>query len=178
MLGFIYRLVLAINATSWMIVIYGIKTEWDFLGGNCFFTSIILLCIPVILSFLSILLSKSFSLIEDQLITCKSIQLADSEYLPVYLGYFFVALSIPSIYSLVFVFFIVLVFSFLSQAYYFNPIFLLLGFHYYHVVTGEGTRIFVIAHGKIIRSLKEIYFNTLRRINDTTFISGREKESA
>ncbi len=173
-MNLLYRIVLALNSTSWMIVVYGIKSEWDFLAKNRIITSAILLCIPVVLSILSIILSKWFKYSGDQITTGKSIVLADNEFLPVYLGYFFVALSVPSIYSLSFVYCIVFAFTFLAQAQYFNPIFLLFGYHYYHVETLKGTKVFVISNGRIIRSLEEMDFGNLRRINDTTFISGKE----
>ena len=173
-MSLLYRIVLALNSTSWMIVVYGIKSEWDFWAKNRVITSAILLCIPIALSFLSIILSRWFKYSDDQIATGRSIVLADNEFLPIYLGYFFVALSVPSIYSLVFVYFIVFIFTFLAQAQYFNPIFLLFGYHYYHVETLKGTRVFVISNGRIIRSVKEMNFGNLRRINDTTFISGKE----
>ena len=173
-MSLLYRLVLALNSTSWMIVVYGIKSEWDLLAKNRIITSAILLCIPIVLSILSIILSKWFKYSGDQITTGRSIVLADNEFLPVYLGYFFVALSVPSVYSLAFVYFIVFVFTFLGQAQYFNPIFLLFGYHYYHVETLNGTRVFVISNGRIIRSVEDMDFGNLRRINDTTFISGKE----
>ena len=173
-MSLLYRIVLALNSTSWMIVVYGIKSEWDFLAKNRVITSAILLCIPIALSFLSIILSRWFKYSDDQIATGRSIVLADNELLPIYLGYFFIALSVPSIYSLVFVYFIVFIFTFLAQAQYFNPIYLLFGYHYYHVETLKGTRVFVISNGRIIRSVKEMDFDNLRRINDTTFISGKE----
>ncbi len=173
-LSFLYKLVLALNSTSWMVVIYGIKSEWKFCLENRFLTSVILLCIPIFFSFISIVLSKCFRLSVDHITNCKSVVLADNEFLPVYLGYFFVALSVPTCYSLIYVYCIILVFTFLSQTQYFNPIFLLWGYHYYHIETMKETKIFVITRGRVIRSVEEINFITLRRINDTTFISGKE----
>ena len=173
-MNLLYRIVLALNSTSWMIVVYGIKNEWDIIVKNQIITSMILLCIPIVLSIVSIVLSKWFKYSGDQITTGRSIVLADNEFLPVYLGYFFVALSVPSVYSLVFVYFIVFVFTFLAQTQYFNPILLLFGYHYYHVETLKGTRVFVISNGRIIRSVDEMDFGNLRRINDTTFISGKE----
>lgn len=173
-MGLLYRIILALNSTSWMIVVYGIKSEWDFCAKNKIFTSAILLGIPIFLSILSLVLSRWFKYSSDQIKTSKSIELADNEFLPVYLGYFFVALSVPNMYSLSFVYCIVFIFSFLAQAQYFNPILLLLGFHYYHVETNKGTKVFVISRGKVIRSVEDINSHKLRRINDTTFIMEKE----
>lgn len=152
MISFLYRFVLSISSTFWMIVVYGIKEEWSFIGDRNWLTAGILLFIPILLSFISLVLSKWFSMTNDTLMSCDEIQLADNEFLPVYLGYFFVALSIPNIYTLICIYIIVLVFSFLSQTQYFNPIFLLMGFHYYHIETSKKTRIFVVSYGRVIRS--------------------------
>ena len=175
MLNVMYRMLLAINATLWMVVVYGIKEGWRFIYGNCIMTSVILLVVPIILSVVSLYLTRWFCLCKDDLIKVKSIQMADSEFLPVYLGYFFVALSIPNLYTLIFIYFIVCLFSYISQTQYYNPIFLLMGFHYYHVETLNGTQIFIVAYGKVLRSVKETSFHSLRRINDTTFIARKEK---
>lgn len=175
MLNIIYRLILSLNSTSWMVVIYGTKNGWNFIMGSRVLTTIVLLCIPVAVTALSLLLSRWFGLCNDQIAECHSIRLADNEFLPIYLGYFFVALSVPNCYTLIVVYCLLLLFSFLSQTQYFNPIFLLFGFHYYHLDTSVGTQIFIISHGKVIRSVEEVNNYTLRRINDTTFISVKEK---
>jgi len=99
--------------------------------------------------------------------------LADNEFLPVYLGYFFVSLSITNWYTMATIYFLVFIFTYLSQTQYFNPIYLLFGYHYYHILTTQGTRVFVIKKGKVIRNKKNIFFEHLRRINDTTFIERR-----
>lgn len=175
MLAFIYRAVLSLNATSWMLLIYGVKEGWAWFGLPKTVTTVLLFCIPIVLSLMSIGLSRWFRLSDDKISVCQEIQLADNEFLPVYLGYFFVALSVPDDYTIVLIYVIVLVFSFISQTQYFNPIFLLLGFHYYHVKTAQGTNIFIISYGKVIRGPKDIKFHSLKRINDTTFIAGKEK---
>ena len=78
------------------------------------------------------------------------VHLADGEFLPTYLGYFFVALSISDLLSLIFIYLILLVFVCLSQTKYFNPIYLLFGYHFYHAATEHGTNIFIVVYGKVI----------------------------
>ncbi len=68
------------------------------------------------------------------------------------------------------VYLIVFIFTFLSQTQYFNPIYLLFGYHYYHVLTETGTQIFIIKKGPVVRSVNELRFNHLCRLNDSTFI--------
>lgn len=171
---FIFHLILTANATSWMLVVYGIKEHWNFWIFSARITGMILLLIPIVLSLFSIMLTDYLG--TDKLHECRECVLADHEFLPVYLGYFFVALSIGDCTTLLFVYLIVFVFTFITQTQYFNPIFLLLGYHFYYIMTGQGTRIFVIVKGRVIRNLENIEFTNLGRINDTTYILRKDKE--
>ena len=142
MFSILYKLLLTLNATSWMAIIYAIKEKWTI--GNlpsCLF-GIMLLLIPVLLSWLSIILSR-FLGTESPVMNCKEFNLADGEFLSIYLGYFFVSTGVSEHFTMVIVYFIVFVFTFLSQTQYYNPIYLLFGYHYYHVLTESGTKIFV-----------------------------------
>lgn len=67
------------------------------------------------------------------------------------------------------------VFTFLTQAQYFNSVFLLFGYHFYHITTEQGTKGFLIAEGKVIRNVKDVGFTDLQRINDTTYISRKDE---
>ncbi len=168
MLNFIFRIVLTVNATSWLIVIYGVKEKWE-IGGIPFLgTTILLLAVPVLMTFISIGLAHLLG--SDNVNECKECVLADNEFLPVYLGYFFVALSINNIYTLVIIYAIIFLFTFSTQALYFNPLFILMGYHFYHIITGSGTRIFVIAKGSIIKNASDADLEDLKRVNDTTYI--------
>ncbi len=173
---FLFRILLTINATFWMVAVYFIKTE-EFLFVKfrgfivCFpywTLGLLLLTIPVVMSLITIWIAK---LIEpEELNECEEFGLADNEFLPTYLGYFFVSLSIGNNITMGILYVLMFLFTYLSQTQYFNPIFLLFGYHYYHILTPQGSRIFVIARGKVIRNKKYIAFYNLRRINDTTFI--------
>ena len=112
----------------------------------------------------------------DSLESCKEFSLADNEFLPTYLGYFFVSLSISDYITMIYLYLIVFVFTFLSQTQYFNPIFLLFGYHYYHVSTERGTKVFVIKRGKVIRNKENLLLDNLKRINDTTYLQRKGRE--
>lgn len=170
-MNFIYKLLLTINATSWMGVIYAIKEGWTIGKIPVWLFGIILLVIPVILSVFSLLLTKKFG--KESLTECTEVSLADGEFLPVYLGYFFVSVGVSENLTMLIVFVIVFVFTFISQTQYFNPIFLLFGYHYYHILTRNGTKIFVMKRGNVARKASELSLVNLRRINDTTFIERR-----
>ena len=159
---------MTINSTSWVLILYAIKKHWTIYNIPIWICGIIFLIIPVLLSVLSLLLFKFLG--DDKLEKCKEFSLADNEFLPVYLGYFFVSISVNDFTTMIFVYSLIFVFTFLSQTQYFNPIFLLFGYHYYHILTNEGTRIFVIVRGKVIRNKNNVKFEKLKRINDTTYI--------
>ena len=99
------------------------------------------------------------------------IELANDAYLPSYLGYFFVALSIPTndILTLLFVFSILFLFVFCSQALYYNPLFLILGYKFYYVTNSKSMKIFIISKREL-RICDSFTFNKLKRINNYTFI--------
>lgn len=174
LLNCLFRLLLTLNATFWMIVVYGIKQHWKFACLSEVLTGICLLIIPILLSALSITFSKLFS--KDTITKCVECTLADNEFLSIYLGYFFVALSVSDDMTLAFVYVLIFLFTFLTQTQYFNPIFLLFGYHFYHITTVQGTRVLVIAGDKIVRNYKDIHFSNMRRINDTTYIKRKDEE--
>lgn len=167
-MSFLYKILLTFNATSWMIIIYAIKENWTILDMPSVLFGVVLLVIPVMLSFVSILIAHYLG--KDELRKCEECGLADNDFLPTYLGYFFLSVGITENRTMIVVYVIVFVFTFLSQTQYFNPIYLLFGYHYYHILTPQGTRVFVIARGKVIRKKDDATFENLRRINDTTYI--------
>ena len=170
-MNFLFKILLTINATSWMVILYVINQKYTIFKLPYWLFDVLLFLFPILLSLFSIWLSKLRG--KDDFSECKEFSLADNEFLPVYLGYFFLSISISDDKMLFVMYGIVFVFTFLSQTQYFNPIFLLFGYHYYHILTTTGTRIFVIYKGKVIRNKESLQFKNLRRINDTTYI---EKE--
>ena len=166
---FLYKLLLTLNATSWMVIIYAIKEGWTIGKMPSHLFGILLLIIPVFLSWLSLALSR-FLGTESPVVNCKEFDLADGEFLPIYLGYFFVSVGVSERFTMAIVYLIVFVSTFLSQTQYYNPIYLLFGYHYYHVATENGTRIFVIRKGSVIRNIKDLRFDHLHRLNNSTFI--------
>lgn len=163
-MNFLFRFLLTLNATLWMIVVYALKAKWTYQSIPAWGIALLILCLPILLSALSIGISSKLG--SDSIHGCSECSLADQEFLPVYLGYFFISLSVPDDITMLFLYIIVFVFTFISQTQYFNPIFLLFGYHYYHVLTPQGTKVFVIARGKVIRNKSYLAFDNLRRIND------------
>jgi hypothetical protein len=125
--------------------------------------------VPIILTWLSLFLSKYLGKDDFKAGEITDIEHANNSFLPSYLGYFFVALSISDWQALFFVYSILFVFTFLSQALYFNPIFLLFRYEFYNVKTKSGTTIFLISRAQY-KMPKDVIISTARRINNYTFI--------
>lgn len=167
-MNFLFRILLTINATSWIVILYAIKEEWKIFEIPMLLCGVLYILVPVFLSLVSLVCFGFLG--NDKLTSCQEFSLSDNEFLPIYLGYFFLATGINEDSLMLCVYAIVFIFTLLSQTQYFNPIYLLFGYHYYHILSCEGTRIFVIARGKVIRNKDGICFQNLKRINDTTYI--------
>jgi len=169
----LYKLFLAFNSTFLIVVIFLIKERYylicleklDFIYASW----ILFILFPVFLSYLSFYLVKCLPNDEIKNGTIDEIELANSSFLPTYLGYFFVALSIADISTLIVIFLILYVFTYLSQNIYFNPLFLLFGYHFYFVKTKDHIKYFIITK-QHLKDPKNIGFSNLKRINNYTFI--------
>ncbi|ELI1837862.1 hypothetical protein SBW85_00870 [Vibrio plantisponsor] len=175
----IYRLLLTFNATSLLVIIFLVQKKYT-LGH--FYPQYLLLAempnfvsyvgyflIPVLLTGFSIFLSSLLGQDDFKPQEISSIEHANNSFLPSYLGYFFVALSVGNWETLWFVYGVLFVFTFLSQALYFNPLFLLFGFEFYNITTKSGTSIFLISRYKY-KKPDEVDVPLASRINNYTFI--------
>lgn len=175
MLNVLYNLLLSLSATFWMVVLYVVKVKWSIGPLSTWMVGVLLLIVPIILSGISLCIARklgTYSLRE-----CDEITLADNEFVPTYLGYFFAALSAPDRTTMSFLFGIVFVFTFLLKTQYFNPVYLLFGYHYYHIKTNSGTKVFAIIKGKVIRNCSDVNFKYLKQINDSTYLVTRREAS-
>ena len=166
------RLLLTFNATSLLIVIYQVKSPFLFCelaGSWTYLASVGLVLIPVMLTRISIWLCKGLGRDYFEAGSIKNIEYANNAFLPSYLGYFFVALSVPNLGTLLFVYLILFLFTFFSQALYFNPLFLLFGYKFYNAQTVRGTSIFLISK-QDFRVPADAHISSACRINSFTFL--------
>lgn len=179
MMNVAFRLLLAFNATSLLLIVFMVQKAYTL---GFFFPKISLLVtlpnyisyflysvIPLLLTWLSIILSSRLGKDEFKKGSVESIEHANNSFLPSYLGYFFVALSINGWEALLFVYATLLLFTFLSQALYFNPLFLAFGYEFYNIRMKSGTAIFLISRYRY-KKPGEIDIALAYRINDYTFI--------
>lgn len=169
---FLYQLFLAFNSTWLIVVVFLVKEKYQFNildKFSTYYSWMLFAIIPIILTGLSFLIAINLPKDTLQNNSVKEIELANNNFLPTYLGYFFVSLGIEDISTLIVVFTIIYIFTFLSQTLYFNPIFLLFGYHFYFVKTSLNVKIFLITK-KQLKTPGENSFEKLRRINNYTFI--------
>jgi hypothetical protein len=180
MINNLFRVLLTFNATSLLVIIFSVQKEYTigkFLPKLCFIEGgvpdfisyLIYLMIPVLLTGLSILLSSKLGNDSFEKGNVVSVEHANNSFLPSYLGYFFVALSVGNVQTLCFVYGLLFVFTFLSQALYFNPLFLIFGFEFYNITTKNGVAIFLISR-KQYRMPDDIEISKAYRINNYTLI--------
>ena len=177
-----FRFLLTLNATSLLVIIFlvqkGYTLGYFFCGIDWLswtrtipnaVSYLLYFLVPVFSTGVSILLSSKLGKDEFKSGEVESIEHANNSFLPSYLGYFFVALSIGNWETLGFVYSVLFIFTFLSQALYFNPLFLLFGYEFYNITTKNGTAIFLISRHKYKRP-DEIQIPVAYRINNYTFI--------
>lgn len=192
MINFLYRLLLTFNATSLIIVVFLIKEKFVFScvwskfihipnnevsisilnilkSFSDFISYVTYILIPILFTFISLRVGKCLGDANISKGAIVEIENANNAFLPSYLGYFFVALSISTFDTLVYMFIILLVFTFLSQTLYFNPLFLIFGYHFYNVSTSNKAKLFIISK-KEITKVDDVEFPLLKRINNFTFI--------
>lgn len=180
-LNTLFRLLLTFNATSLLVIVFSVKSGFtlqklfayfgfvnfipDFHNLISYFLYVLIL---ILLTKLSIWISSSLGKDSFECGQIISIEHANNSFLPSYLGYFFVALSINDLDTLLFVYAILFVFTFFSQALYFNPLFLVFRYHFYHLTTKNGSKIFLISRNEF-KNPKSIEIQA-NRINNYTFI--------
>lgn len=182
MINIAFRLLLTFNATSLLVIIFMVQkghTLGHFLDDQTnvgWLNSLpnavsygLYVLVPFLSTGLSILLSTKLGRDEFKQGEVVSIEHANNSFLPSYLGYFFVALSIMSWEALWFVYALLFVFTFLSQALYFNPLFLIFGYSFYNINTRNGVSIFLISRHKY-KKPGDVAISIAFRINNYTFI--------
>ena len=178
MVNFVFRLLLTFNATSLLLIIFLVQncqalekfipalTQFNLPSWISYAAY---LAVPITLTGISIFFSSRLGRDEFKKGEVESIEHANNSFLPSYLGYFFVALGISNWEVMWFVYVVLFVFTFLSQALYFNPLFLLFGYEFYNIKTKNGTAIFLISRHQY-KQPGDIEIATAYRINNYTFI--------
>jgi len=104
----------------------------------------------------------------------KSIQPLEANNIPTYIGLFVIMLGISDLdlpFQYVIVAFLFVLWIYMERNYYFNLIWLMLGYSYYKVEDGNGVVVTVITKEKSLKQKKK--FTNLIRLNNFTFLQGK-----
>lgn len=134
---------------------------------------IFLMCL--IIGKISIFLGKtgaSDSLSTDSI---KSIEPANEYFLPIYLSYILVAISISTFKAFFIIFTLIAILLFFSKTAFFNPILLVLGYRFYHITNNKGLKILLIIKYDIknandLRNQDITNSINVKKINEYTYI--------
>lgn len=184
----IKRILLTISATWIYVLLYYLNLTLAYFTSNSPkklnlifnfhpITEIILLFIGTMIMFL-IPYYHSKKKGTDNIEKAHLIQLEDNSFVPSYLGYFFISISIDNYISMIGFYLIILIFMYYAGVEYFNPIFLLFGYHIYKVESSLGVQSILILKNKtgVIRKSDTLNNLThLNRINNLTYIGRIEQ---
>lgn len=175
----LFRILLTFNATSLLLIVFLVQKGYDLTyffpgiedlqGLPRYLSYALYMAAPITLTGLSLWLGKLLGRDEFKKGQVSSIEHANNSFLPSYLGYFFVALSIGNWETLFFVYGVLFVFTYKSQALYFNPLFLLYGYDFYIITTSTGASIFLISKEKY-KKPDDVVIQRAFRINNYTFL--------
>lgn len=179
---FLCRLLLVIDSTILVIAIFILKSNSykiiddnnSILGvsGCIFGIFVFIIILTIVTAKLAIKLTKYLT--SDNLNPpYKNISDINSSYLAAYLGYFFISLSINDYVTLAVIYLLLLLVAYKTINQYYNPIFVLMGYKFYSIKTGNDIVMLVITK-RYIRADDTLKFEHLRRIHDGCYFDEEE----
>jgi hypothetical protein len=97
-----------------------------------------------------------------------SIKIAEPIYIPTYIGYFLISISIIDIKLGILILIIIIFLLYKTKQFYFNIFLFVLGYNFYEIETENGCSITVISKKANIKRSKS--FNNLVRLNEFVFL--------
>lgn len=170
----------SITSTLLLPSIYFIKSSyWMILADTnrgIWLNIMLYLLIPVILSFVFILFFKKVSAKDSIENEVKSIEPVNNEYIPIYLGYIFISVSIPNPcagevdwITLGIIYFLINLIITQSRSLCFNPLFILFGYGYYAIITGSNVKLYIITRRKVGKRSSKLTFPNIRKITEIVY---------
>ncbi len=140
-------------------------------NNSCLLSKLLFLLLPFIMSLLTIFLAHLFNKerIESKITSVEEISI---DFIPTYIGYFFVALSFSEknkIVNVVLIFSILFVFTLVGSKHLFNPLFYFFRYKLYKVKTEDGFESVIYSRKDISIGDSLKTFN-IHRINNFTYI--------
>lgn len=171
------RLFMTLSSVSFFVIVFFVQNKKIPFGMErsdyVWVIYVAYLAIPFFLTYISLQLCKKLAKRTIKKVT--SLETANNDFLANYLTFFFVALSIEKNDMVTFwvVFGMTILFTFVSRVSYFNPIFLVFGYNFYYVRTGEDVKIMLISREKL-KIPEDFEPVRVSCINDYTFIKIQE----
>ncbi len=172
---------MALASTSLLPAIYFVKIGYEVFQTNSVTVNrcldlMLFLGVPVIMSLCSLRWMQLQG--KDSINNgVQEIAPVNHEYLPVYLGYIFVSLSLPVLSSgeidwitLGVIYLLICLFVTCSKTLCFNPLFIIFGFGYYQITTTNGIKVFVITKRRIRKGDERMVFPSLRKVNELVYL--------
>ncbi len=164
----LYRFFLAIAASSYVVVVFLIKEGIAIPSVPGVASYLVYTVAPVLFTYLCVFCARKLPIVTLET-EVSQVEPVNCEFLPSFLGYFFVALSVPDWTTLVFVYAIIVILTALSQTLYFNPLMLMLGYKFYYLTTVDGVKSLIITRKELKRP-SEVDIYELSCINEFTYI--------
>lgn len=165
------KIFLTFSSVSLFLIVYLFQNDIiifeNLLGSFYWVMYIIYFFFPAILTMISLYLCSKLS--TDSLNKVSSIETSNNNFLASYLAFFFVALSINNTITFGVVFLIIFIFTYCSRVSYFNPIFLIFGYHFFYIRTNNNVKLMLISRTKL-KDPSSVGRMEVRRINDYTYI--------
>jgi len=127
-----------------------------------------------VILFIKLLLICYTWVISSDTLKIKSIKPAEQTYIPIYIGYFVIALGIPDFEAFIFLTIVLIASIIKTKVFFFNILMLFLGYNFYEVISEKGVNILLITKKKDLKNISK--FNELIRINNFTFLDIEVKE--
>lgn len=173
-MNFLSSLFLTINSLSISFILFLFKNEKsiipiDVVLDNKTEYSILLVVITIIIfHFIGNQLIKSDESEQIERGSIENIDYANYLFLPSFLSYFFIAMSVDTYPEYFFVFTMLVLFLFRTKLFYFNPIYLLCGYNFFYLTYKDKVKILVITKQEL-KDPADISFEHLKRINNYTY---------
>lgn len=170
-MNFILRLFLTFSSVSFFLIVFLLHNEVipfeSLLGKFTWMIYVAYVLIPFLLA--KVALGICMVMAKSSITKAISLEASNNDFLSNYLAFFFVALSINGVIIFWVVFGMTILFTFVSRVSYFNPVFLVFGYNYYYLITGENVKIMLISKKKY-KNPTSFRAIEVGRINDYTFI--------
>lgn len=179
---YIFYFIYVAIALNPLLIIFILNNEIQFIYKDIIFDNlhitIVIFIFSSILSWLYIFLSKKNNK-NNETMECVETEIAEPKYIPIYVAYFVIALSIKNnwlIFGIVFIMIYLLIIK--GKFSYFNPYLLFFGYHFYEVQIKNNSKgnakykLFLISKNKI-KNIKN--HNNLIRLNDFTYLDRGDK---